>query len=274
MDMIDICTRLEALTEAVRGIGLGLEEMSNRGVASAGPMAELPPAPSPNQRPRYLPTDWPKIGGRGDLPETGNLFVASAYRDLYREGEGREIYAGACDGLAHLASRLRMPLFKVSSCGLGRLADRMKELGRDRYASEWFRNGEYVVEQEGFDRWFPSHVYVTKPPAPNSPVTMGPRALTVRLPRTMSAEAFDLAFDAEVRKAAIHTWVMSEDGVRHCSFVSVDPAMCQRSTAYPYGSAARGSPAQEIVVFRIREDADRLANIVERVILKHLGLIL
>ena len=113
-------------------------------------MAELPPAPSPNQRPRYLPTDWPKIGGRIDLPEFGDLFVSSAYRDQYREGEGREIYAGACDGLARLASRLRMPLFKVSSCGLGRLAERMRELGRDRYASEWFSNGAYVVEQEGF----------------------------------------------------------------------------------------------------------------------------
>jgi hypothetical protein len=205
MDIADICSRLEALTEAVRGIALGMEQTSHRGAAFAAPMAELPPAPSPNQRPRYLPTDWPKIGGRIDLPEFGNLFVSSAYRDQYREGEGREIYAGACDGLARLASRLRMPLFKVSSCGLGRLAERMKELGRDRYASEWFCNGAYVVEQEGFEGWFPSHMYVTKPPAPNSPVTIGPRALSVRLPRTMSAEAFDLAFDAEVRKAAIHT---------------------------------------------------------------------
>ena len=62
-------------------------------------------------------------------------------------------------GLAQLASRFRMPLFKVSSCGLGRLAERMQELGRDRYASEWNRNGEYVVEPEGFDGWFPSHLY-------------------------------------------------------------------------------------------------------------------
>jgi hypothetical protein len=166
-----------------------------------------------------------------------------------------------------------MPLFKVSSCGLGRLAERMRELGRDRYASEWFSNGAYVVEQEGFEGWFPSHLYATNPPTPNSPVTIGPRALSVRLPRTMSAEAFDLAFDAEVRKAAIDRWVMTEEGARHCAFVEVDPAMCQRSTPYPYGSTARGCPAQEIIVFRIRDDADRLVNIVERVILKYFGLI-
>jgi len=273
MDIADICSRLEALTEAVRGIALGMEQTSYRGAIFAAPMTELPPAPSPNQRPRYLPTDWPKIGGRIDLPEFGDLFVSSAYRDQYREGEGREIYAGACDGLARLASRLRMPLFKVSSCGLGRLAERMKELGRDRYASEWFSNGAYVVEQEGFEGWFPSHLYMTNPPTPNSPVTIGPRALSVRLPRTMSAEAFDLAFDAEVRKAAIDRWVMTEEGAQHCAFVEVDPAMCQRSTPYPYGSTSRGCPAQEIIVFRIRDDADRLVRIVERVILKYFGLI-
>ena len=90
------------------------------------------------------------------MPEFGDLFVSSAYRDHYREGEGREIYAGACDGLARLASRLRMPLFKVSSCGPGRLAERMKELGRDRYASEWFSNGAYVVERKDSKDGFPA----------------------------------------------------------------------------------------------------------------------
>jgi hypothetical protein len=71
------------------------------------------------------------------LPEIGDLFVSSAYRNPYREGEGREICAGACDGLARRPTRLGMPTFKVSSCRLGRFAERMKESGRDRYASEW-----------------------------------------------------------------------------------------------------------------------------------------
>ena len=82
MDIADICSRLEALTEAVRGIALGMEQTSYRGAAFAAPMAELPPAPSPNQRPRYLPTDWPKIGGRrrlappcGRRPGTGAFAI-------------------------------------------------------------------------------------------------------------------------------------------------------------------------------------------------------
>ena len=273
MSIADICMKLDALTEAVRGIEAGLEKLRCAGAALALPAAATPAILSPKPRPRYFPSDWPKIGGRDDLPEVSDLFVSSAYRDQYRQGEYREIYAAASEGLARLASRLRMPLYKVSSCGPGRLADRMAELGRDRYASEWFRDGEYVVEQDGFDKWFPSHLFVTKPPAPNSPVKIGPRALSVALPRTMSAEAFDLAFDAEIRKAAIDLWVMSVEGARHCTFLRVDPAMCQRSTVYPYGSTARPCPAKEVVVFRIREDADRLLDIAERVILAHFGLI-
>jgi len=85
--------------------------------------------------------------------------------------------------------------------------------------------------------------------------------------------SFDTDFDAEIRKAAIDLWVMSDEGARHCAFVDVDHAVAQRATPYPYGAAVRACPAKEITVFRIREDADRLINIVERVILKHFGLI-
>jgi hypothetical protein len=149
----------------------------------------------------------------------------------------------------------------------------MRELGRDRYAAEWFCDGRYVSEPEGFGKWFPSHLSVAKPAAPNSPVAIGPRALTVKLPRTMSAETFDAEFDAEIRKAAIDLWVMSEAGARHCAFVDVDPAMAQRATSFPYGSGVKSCPAKELAVLRPNEDADRLVNVVERVILRHLGLI-
>lgn len=273
LDIADICSKLEALTEAVRGIEVGLEKLSCGDYVAVMQLAERPPIPSPNPRRRYFPTDWPRIGGRAELPDVSHLFAGAAYRDQYCEGESREVYAAACAGLAQLVSRLRMPLYKVSTCAFGRLANRMRELGRDRYAAEWFCDGRYVSEPEGFSKWFPSHLSVARTAAPNSPVAIGPRALTVKLPRTMSVEAFDAEFDAEIRKAAIDLWVMGEEGARHCAFVDVDPAVAQRATSFPYGSGVRSCPAKEIVVFRPNEDADRLVNIVERVILRHLALI-
>ena len=271
MDNADICSRLDALTEVVKGIEITLGKLSCGDFLFAS--NEMLSTPSANPRARYVPTDWPRIGGRVDLPDVGHLFASAAYRDQCGDGESREIYTAACPGLGLLATRLRMPLYKVSSCAFGRLADRMRELGRDRYAAEWFCDGRYVSEPEGFINWFPSHLSAAKPAAPNSPVTIGPRALTVKLPRTLSAEAFDAAFDAEIRKAAIDLWVMGAAGARHCAFVDFDPAMAQRATTFSYGSGARSCPAKEIAVFRPNEDADRLVAIVERVILRHLGLI-
>jgi hypothetical protein len=271
MDIADICSRLETLTEAVKGIEVGLGRLSDGDAMFA--LAERPPTPSPNPRPRYVPTDWPRIGGRVELPDMSHLFAGDAYRDQCQRGDSREIYAAACPGLAQLVTRIRVPLYKVSSCALGRIANRMQELGRDRYASEWFSGDTYVSAPEGFDKWFPSHLSLAKPAAPNSPVAIGPRALTVKLPRTLSAEAFDLAFDAEIRKGAIDLWAMTEAGARHFAFVDVDPAMVQRATSFAYGAGVRSCPARELAVFRPNEDADRLVNIVERVVLRHLGLI-
>jgi hypothetical protein len=270
MDDAEICSRLDALSTAVKGIEDSLKQLSGGGAFSS---VERPPTPSANPRPRYVPTDWPRIGGRVELPDMSHLFAGDAYRDQYQQGDRREVYAAACPGLAQLVNRIRMPLYKVSSCALGRIANRMQELGRDRYASEWFCAGAYVSAPEGFDKWFPSHLSLAKPAAANSPVVIGARGLTVKLPHSLSAEAFDLAFDAEIRKGAIDLWAMSEAGARHFAFLDVDPAMAQRATSFAYGAGVRSCPATEIVVFRPNEDADRLVNIVERVVLRHLGLI-
>ena len=62
MDIADICSSLEALTEAVRGIALGMEPTSDRGAAFAAPMTRTtagalakPAASIPSDR---LAKDW------------------------------------------------------------------------------------------------------------------------------------------------------------------------------------------------------------------------
>ena len=67
MDIADICSRLEELTEVVKGIEVGLGRLSYGDAMF--PLAERPPTPSANPRARYVPTDWPRIGGRIDLPD-------------------------------------------------------------------------------------------------------------------------------------------------------------------------------------------------------------
>jgi hypothetical protein len=73
----------------------------------------------------------------------------------------------------------------------------------------------------------------------------------------MRPPEFDAAFDAEIAKGAVHIWAMTKAGTEHCNFLGVDPARLQRVTGYPFGATKKVSPAQEIVAFRTREDADR-----------------
>lgn len=268
--------QLVALTDALQLVESQLGALSEP--QSAAPVvAEYPPTPTPTPAPsvarRYRPSTWPRVGGLGRLPPTSDLFGLAAFRDAYKPGLLREIYAGACFGLRRLSATLQVPLQKVSTCSSGRLVERMRELGADEYASQYLKDGRQIVDRDGFHNWFPAHLHTSIRPAPNSPVRIAARALTVTLPETMSAADFDNAFDAEVRKASIASWVATPEGQRHCADRGIDPAVAQRSTPYRWGDATRVFPAVEIAVFRTRNDADRLIILAERIVLKHLGLI-
>ena len=223
---------------------------------------------------RHCPqTDWARIAGKVDLPDMDHIFSSPAYLHLFRSNAAREIYVGACRGLARKSALFKFPEYKISTVAPGRLLERIGELRADVYGGQYIADGAFVDDADGFDDWFASHIYTQKPTAPNSPVEIHPRALTVRLPVTMSPAAFDAAFDHEIRKAAVDLFVRTPEGAAHCDALGIDPAIAQRYTAYPLGSAVRHSACQEIVIFRIREDSDRLVAIAEMIVFRHLGLI-
>jgi hypothetical protein len=217
--------------------------------------------------------DWPRIGGKEELPSAGDILARPAFREAFRSRSAREIYLGASTGLARLSAMLRLPLYKISTVSPGRLNERIYELRADQYGAEHHDGGGYVLDPDGYDDWFASHIYVTRDAAPNSPVEIHPRALTVHLPIGMTDAMFDAAFDFEIRKGAVDRFVSTAEGIAHCQALGVNPAVAMRGTPYPLGASARHSPCAEIAVFRIREDSDRLVTIAERVVLRHLGLI-
>ena len=216
-------------------------------------------------KPRKLPTDWPKIGGSDFKPGPTNLFLTPEFRDVFRPGFTRLVYAGASVGLGLCAKTAAIPIYKISTCAEDRLGARMAENGRDEYASYYYFEGDYVHE-EGWDRWYPSHLHPQQRPSPNSPVQAAERCVKVHLPQSMSPEAFDAAFDAEVSKGAIHEWAMTPDAARHCGYLGVSPATLIRYTVYP---GWRLSPALELAGFSIFTGADRIVSLAERIILEH-----
>ena len=76
-------------------------------------------------------SDWPRIAGKADLPEMDHIFSSPAYLHLFRSKVAREVYVGACPGLARHSAIFRWPEYKISTVAPGRLLERMSELKAD-----------------------------------------------------------------------------------------------------------------------------------------------
>lgn len=264
--------RVQALTHEMRTMANTFEMLCEELPALSTPPVDLTALSAKTSRP-CPQADWPRIGGKEELPSTADILASRAFRKAFKSNSAREIYLGASTGLAGLAALLRLPLYKISTVSPGRLNERIYELRNDRYGAEHHDDAGYVLDPAGYDDWFASHNYLRRRANPNSPVEIHPRALTVHLPVGMTDAMFDAAFDYEIRKAAVDRFVATPEGIAHCQALGVNPAIAMRGTPYPLGASARHSPCAEIAVFRIREDSNRLVTITERVVLKHLGLI-
>ena len=63
-------------------------------------------------KPRKLPTDWPKIGGSDFKPGPTNLFLTPEFRDVFRPGFTRLVYAGASVGLGLSCRTTAIPIYR------------------------------------------------------------------------------------------------------------------------------------------------------------------
>lgn len=219
-----------------------------------------------------LGTCWPRVGGSGFRTPPRDAFLSPGFLERYRPGITRIIYVANCPGLRALAARIAMPLGKVSSCGADRLLERLREASDDGYAAGWINNGELVLET-GWAAWDATLLRAVAGSSPNSPVTLTPRAIIVRLPEGMTADAFDVLWDAATRHAALDRWASTRYGASHFAKIGCDPAIAKRRTVYPYDTKSRISRATEICTYRLSQDADRLIAVAEALILEALGLL-
>jgi len=259
-----------SITDDAMPIVLPKPEDSQRRHAQISPASSYQPGTSATTARAFF-VDWPRIGGRGFTAAHTDAFMREAFRDRWRPGESRAIYAAGCAGLGQIVKQLRVPIYKVSTCGADRVWRRMDELNTDRYGSMWQSTDGYVCDREGFDDWFPSQLHPELGPSPGSPVHCTERAIVVQLPEGMSRQTFDKAFDAETAKGALNTWLSTQPARDHCTMVGFDPAQGRRFTNYVAGHG-RPSPAMEICGFTLNGGPDRIISLAERIILAHLSI--
>lgn len=228
---------------------------------------------------RWVPTQWPRIGG-GDIARLSkNAFSKASFAKTYEPGHRVNVYVGACGesysmpgvqtGLLGVARELLVPIFKIASTECADPRDRIDALNADRYAS--FRQPKSGdVNDLGFDRWSLQQIRPTRQPMPGAPIELQPRAISIVLPPDLSSRMFEKRLHAAMLNANLNAWLLSPAGRAHCALLGLAPRDLQRFTVYRFGATARISPADELYLFRPRgEDADRLLGIVEQILFEH-----
>lgn len=216
-------------------------------------------------------TEWPRLGGERFVPHPHALLESAQFRRLYLPGATVKIYATGSTGLRRLAAVLDLPLRKVGATENADVRIRISDLSRDNYGGR-ILSVDGPVDEPGFNDYFAAPIELRVALSPFSPVTPEPRAFSVRLPASMTFADFERQLQAETRPVSLYHWARTDAGRSHLSRLGVRPAIAARLTNYRYGGASRLEPAEEILVFRPRQEGDRLAWIIERIILRHLGL--
>ena len=185
---------------------------------------------------------------------------------------GVEIYFGAGEGYKRVSQTLCLPFYKVGTTALYGLKERFRQHKAEKHGSFWCDNGVYV-EDKDFQDQFPSYIRTELQLSSNSPVRATRNSIVVVLPLGMSQLEFEYELQRALAHCAVHRFLQSDDGLRHCRLINVDPQVGIRMTGYGFGAGRRMSPADEIYTIRPHRDGDAMLTIAERIILRHLKLI-
>lgn len=243
------------------------------------PMSRLLPEGSAGAVDVWLPTRWPRVGGVALAPLSADAFTTPSFTERYVPGFLTAIYAAGCGydhanagatGLVGVARRLKAAVHKVSTTTQTDLRSRLRELNHERYAALTTSPDGQPCSDLGFDTWMAQHILPTGSPLPGSPVAIGDRCLTVRLPADMSPREFDKQLAAKMANAHLNTWLKTAAGATHCAFLGIAPAEFARGTTYRFNGGMRRSDDAEIYFFRPKsEDADRLLRLAEAIVYRH-----
>lgn len=243
------------------------------------PMSRLLPEGSGGAVDVWIPTQWPRIGGVALAPLPATAFTDPAFVEAYMPGMLTAIYAAGCGfdhantgatGLVGLARRLKAAVHKISTTTQTDLRSRLRELNRDHYGALTISADGHPCSDLGFNTWMMQHILPVGRPLPGSPVAIGDRCLTVRLPSDLTAREFDKQLAASMSGARLNGWLDTADGRKHCAILGVDPTQFKRGTTYRFNSGMRRSDDAEIYFFRPKtDDADRLLRLAEAIVHQH-----
>lgn len=243
------------------------------------PMSRLLPEGSGGAVSHWVETQWPRVGGVALVPLPQDAFTNPAFTDRYEPGMLTAIYAAGCGfdhastgstGLVGVARRLLAAVHKVSTTTQTDLRSRLRELNRDHYGALTTSADGHPCSDLGYNTWMMQHILPVGRPLPGSPVAIGDRCLTLRLPADLTAREFDKQLAARMEGARLNGWLDTADGRKHCAILGIAPSQLKRGTTYRFSGGMRRSDDAEIYFFRPKtDDADRLVRLAEAIVHHH-----
>jgi len=210
----------------------------------------------------YVPGRWPRI----ELPppvEAATLLPFTPWIKLM-------LAIVACPGQQVLSHRLNLPIFKVTTTtdDTPDLKVRRERLNKDRYAAWWVDNGE-LREDRGWNDWYLMPIEDISSCSSSRFVSATTRGLEVLLPESMTTIDFDQRLTEALAPVRLDRWLNTPMGQLHLAALNLDGARAQRFTAYDLSSEPkRVSVAQELLIFKPRQDISRLASLADRIVAK------
>lgn len=234
----------------------------------------LPSARSQTTSSKYQ-TQWPAIGGDDLILDTAEILSSKEFAEKFSPGIKRDIYIAGCPGLKVLKKQLSIPIFKIGECGEGRIADRIKQQSKDQYGSYYQIDGDWPVQDEGYDEYSALQIYLPETLHEKSPVRALTRGLSVTLPQCMSRQQFSSGFQKRLESCSWLKWRNTEDAIAHFERKNINQDIIDRYTDYGLGGQSNITRATELYCIRNENpnDCKRLIAIIENVILAHMGLI-
>jgi len=167
-------------------------------------------------------TPWPRFG----RIRYEDLLKTPVFEDIpdvtYENGLDVLIYMAGCSGLQNKAQAYKLPLFKIGATQIPDLQVRQRDLNADAYGSAAMQDGKPVFEAK-WTNWEMRQAELLSDCAPNSPVQLVARGLSVRLPQGLSPVFFEKEIHRRLYPCALHIFAKSKNGQKHFGLLDIDP---------------------------------------------------
>jgi hypothetical protein len=211
--------------------------------------------------------DPPTLSAWCRPPEADETWLRPHVRKAFKGSVDLQIYVAGCKGLAYLHKAIGAPIFKIGTTEAPSPCDRLVDFGERSYGSLYRHDGAWTTSA-GYEEWTALEPRLDTFPSLASPVVILPASIGVRLPRNMSARAFDQALNERLRDVAVDRWVRAPGVPEQLQRSGTPPDLAIRATPVGHDGVRKVQEVAELYFFRKKYEFKGLVAMAEAIVLE------